>query len=34
MKVERALLREQLSKVANMKNMDIRSLTFEDLQHP
>ena len=30
MKVERALLREQLSKVANMKNMDIRSLTFED----
>ena len=28
--VERALLREQLSKVANTKNMDIRSLTFED----
>ena len=27
---ERALLREQLSKVANTKNMDIRSLTFED----
>lgn len=27
---ERALLREQLSKVANAKNMDIRSLTFED----
>ena len=28
--VERALLREQLSKIANTKNMDIRSLTFED----
>ena len=27
---ERALLREQLSKVTNAKNMDIRSLTFED----
>lgn len=27
---ERALLREQLSKVANTKNIDIRSLTFED----
>ena len=27
---ERALLREQFSKVANAKNMDIRSLTFED----
>lgn len=27
---ERALLREQLSKIANRKNMDIRSLTFED----
>lgn len=28
--IERTLLREQLSKVANTKNMDIRSLTFED----
>lgn len=27
---ERVLLREQLSKIANRKNMDIRSLTFED----
>lgn len=28
--IERALLREQLSKIANTLNMDIRSLTFED----
>lgn len=28
--IERALLREQLSKIANTINMDIRSLTFED----
>lgn len=27
---ERALLREELSKVANLQNLDIRSLTFED----
>lgn len=30
LKRERALLREELSKVANTKDMDIRSLTFED----
>lgn len=30
LKIERALLREELGKVANIKNVDIRSLTFED----
>lgn len=30
LKKERALLREELSKVSNTKDMDIRSLTFED----
>lgn len=30
LKNERALLREELGKVSNVKNVDIRSLTFED----